>query len=159
MTYRNDKARIEAALMPCLMLSWMRAMTAREHERTGEVAAHNQEVMDALKQATMDPLDGLDPAKHEKVQRRLDRVYTAIMREYNEHSAAKVFMAIAMLWRDLIAAGKVAHDPESRLGEAYEAIKNEVCDVMGDELDNMDRSAERSSVRMLAGLNREGYFR
>lgn len=148
----SDRRRVELAL-PANLMHRMVTQCVEAAARTED----DREVIDLLRQAAHEPMDGLDDAGRQRIMRRVDRLASAVMGELVGGARAKAFLALTLWLKGLLDDGTLVLVEGSAFDLAMEAILA----TMRDEPDVMaavDRSATRAAARISERLRREGYY-
>lgn len=162
--YLSDRQRIERAVIPGMLLIVAGRMAETPSEVTG--------ILDRLGVAVREAYEGLEGAAADKVARRalrssqdaLTDLWTQeetwaglikITRAQPGSACGKAYLAVCYAIKELVDSGVI--EVGGAFGEAWDLMK-EGMEPHWDDLEKMDRSAEKAAKRILQRLNQTGLF-
>lgn len=152
MMYLSERRRVELALPANLM---HRAVSAAiEPDIRSE---DDREVISLLRQAAMEPLDGLNAGERRRLIRRIDRMGEEVMETLVGGSRAKGFLALTLWLKGILDDGTLVLVAGSAFDQAMTAILATMQDNP-DVIEAVDRSATKAARRIADMLRRQGYY-
>ncbi|MCC3246729.1 hypothetical protein LG047_15620 [Methylocystis sp. WRRC1] len=148
----NDRQRTEALFFPTMLLNIIDCgVTDQEAEDFKRCRAY-------LIEANEETLRGCDDKRRRQLMRRVVRLHDALTEEYREHEARvdKVGLMVVYVLQAVLAADYLVLEEGSRLSVAIGAIIEGLGDAFSES--RLDASARKHAAKMLAQLQREGYF-
>jgi len=109
-----------------------------------------------LKYACLQPLESLPYKLQEVAAKSIDRLHNSVMAEYDNHRADKVAASIYYFLKEITDSGYLELWEGSPVAEAAEMYLPMIEHVFGEE--KIDQSAQKQSRRILAHLQKRGYY-
>ena len=159
----NDRQRVEIAV-PCRMAYALVAANcfgpdpgADPVEAKAEMDATVARLKTLLTRACVEPLDDLAPREAAKITRRIERVATAVMADWDDQPALSLAMALYYFLRDLIDREVLILWEGSPMGEAMGLLFPMFEHGFAEE--RLDASTQKRARRLLTSLQAQGYYR
>lgn len=159
----NDRQRVEIAV-PCRMAYALVAANcfgpdpdADPAEAAAEMERTVARLKTLLTQACVEPLDDLAPREAGKITRRIERVATAAMADWDDQPALSLAMALYYFLRDLIEREVLILWEGSAMGEAMGLLFPMF--EHGFAQERLDASTQKRARRLLTTLQAQGYYR
>ncbi len=147
--YLSDKQRVELALPA----SFLRRAFAPVVEKD---ARHN-ETMGFIKQALIDPFEGLDDNKIDQLLRRTERIQSTLMLQHEKSSVFKCLLMVFIFVKILTDTG-ILNLVE---GSNFDIAVTRLIDALGEHGDlweDIRPTAEKHANRLLRQLQAMGYY-
>ena len=161
MIYLSERRRVEAAILPRLLLGIVNDGGYRATDEAGNVIENGADdllasLKDNLTEACIEALAGLSDPAAIKVSRRIDKLATAIFDEWRGQPAAKYGIAVMSLIRDLHESGTLMIVDGSHMHKAYDAVAPMLDDALEEE--RLAAAGEKKGRQLLRDLQRLGLF-
>jgi hypothetical protein len=153
--YVSERTHVRHAIFPALYLRWYRGLLEHTKAEGRHPTEGDRATVAALQEAYGQALDGLDPAKVDRVTRRVERLQISLLRGHEDRALGPVFLIISYALAELLERGLLALVKGSPFDQAYEAIKEAVV-VYADDLAGAEKSASKNARRLVEALAREG---
>lgn len=159
--YLSERRRVEAAILPRLLLGIVNDGGYRATDEAGNVIENGADdivasLKDNLTEACVEALAGLSGPASVKVARRIDKLATAIFDEWRGQPAAKYGIAVMSLIRDLHESGTLMVIEGSSMHKAFYDFAPMLDDAL--EEDRLAAAGEKKGRQLLRDLQRLGLF-
>lgn len=157
-TYLSDRRRVELALPAALLYRIFGTCIANAEESPENAETeYDREVIEALRIAAWEPLDGIDRKKQAKLASRINRMQAEIMLPFEDRPIMVCFLFVLFWLKGLLDDGTLELIEGSPFDTAVSALIPEL--AKHDDLwQAMEKSAAKNARKLTERLRAEGFY-